>query len=210
MAGSLQQQEGNQARALDRLRLVLGDAQDALGPNTDQANPLTAIENPKEGSEPLSDIEIAQFQWLLNQKNQKALKLSILFERYKTLSTSLKTAQQYLSSKLTEEGIEIEDELIGLGVNRNSLIFFFKQYQCAADVWHSVPRLGYITNEQSLRTWLQSHNSHPWTRDPITQPSPYILNKERYVTRYRYHALTAEIVRFRSFEKGRRKYEKYY
>lgn len=201
MAGPLPQQEENPAGAFDRLRLVLGDVEEAVGPNRGQANPDIVIKNPGQGSEPLSNEEINQFQQLLDSNRGKAPKLSILFERYKTLSTSLNKAQRYLLSKQAEEGIE--DELI-VGCEVNSPIFFFKQYNYAGS-WHSVPASGYITDEQSLRTWLQNHNTHPLTRDPITQSSPYKLNNQPYETRYRYHELTAENCSVQELREGAEK-----
>lgn len=181
------QQAGIDQREFDRLQQIAEDVAIVTLPYDQRPAQNLAIENTQESWAPLNQEEITQFDNLLATSDPQAINLTICFERYKSLSTSLEKTQQCIIDNQHED---IEDALIPF-TEVNSPIFFFKQYKCN-NQWLSVPAVGYITDEQGLRTWLQSQSTHPINRENINQPNRYTLNGESYETRYRYHALTAQ------------------
>jgi len=179
--------------------------QQVVGELIDVAIPARVLEVPDmqtnlipsedlESKNVLTPIELNESRLLIQtfeeSKTPLAADIKAPFELLKTrvnhyidLSTRLSKVKVCLENKTLDE---IEDQLIPY-TDVEKPILFFKQYQEAGE-WHSVPAQSYVTNKDSLLTWLQTQPTHPLNRDALKNPSKY----DEKNTRYQWHELTAE------------------
>ena len=107
--------------------------------------------------------------------------LKLRMEQYKELSVRLATVEEALKNGNLEE---IEDQLIVYNEIKIPVILM-KQYQQSDLNWYSVPANSYVTDKDSLISWLKENPKHPLNSDVIKDPSLY----NSMPTRYRWHFL---------------------
>lgn len=129
---------------------------------------------------PLSKDIQKQIKQLEDIKNQIEL-LKVRSKQYEDLSTRLASIKDALAKG---DLSKIEDQVIA----HNDItipILLVKQYEESGS-WHSVPANGYVTDKESILTWLKTNPKHPLNREILNNPPKY----KEMPTRYMWHVLT--------------------
>ncbi|WED41853.1 hypothetical protein [Legionella cardiaca] len=124
------------------------------------------------------------FTPLSAEELQKAREISDLgdsLSQYEDLHKRLTALNEAIKKERIEGMLDdslIADELTHLEIEKPSLLI--KLYEYEPNKWKPVKGTTKIIDYKNLKEWLQLHNSHPETREPMNDATPYQGHKTKY------------------------------
>ena len=168
---------------------------DVVVPRRDLVVPDIQVAAPSVESSLLQSTEIKEAEDLVKKlaaltlplpMDMKANKeqLKTRLGQYKVLSANLESVKEALSMGNLSD---IKDQVIAFNEIKIPILLL-KQYK-VGERWYSVPATGFVTDKETIITWLKQSAIHPLlSQETINRPSEY----KNMPTRYRWHVLTAE------------------
>lgn len=142
---------------------------------------------PNKQSTLLTDIELKQIEELIEgyRKSREPLSpevkeqvenLKTLLGQYNDLFSKLKDVRVALEKN---EQHKINDDLVAFNEVKTPILLI-KQYQ-KGEEWYNVPACSYVTDKDSLLTWLKNSPKHPANNDFLKNPPLYNGMKTQYI-----------------------------